>query len=196
MTTFAEPATLAFETRSLYANDIVLRLSGRDASIEARIRQAFAEIDPNLTVIRVVNFDKQIANNVNQPHLIARLTSLFGLTALLLATIGLYGVTAYTVQRRSKEMGIRIALGADRANVVSMVIRNAFLLVAIGLAIGLPLSLAMGRVLGTKLYGISGYNPVVLGGAVALLAAFALAAVIAPARRAASIDPIETLRSD
>jgi predicted permease len=196
MTTFAEPATLAFETRSLYANDIVLRLSGRDASIEARIRQAFAEIDPNLTVIRVVNFDKQIANNVNQPHLIARLTSLFGLTALLLATIGLYGVTAYTVQRRSKEMGIRIALGADRANVVSMVIRNAYLLVAIGLAIGLPLSLAMGRVLGTKLYGISGYNPVVLGGAVALLAAFALAAVIAPARRAASIDPIETLRSD
>jgi ABC-type antimicrobial peptide transport system permease subunit len=93
-------------------------------------------------------------------------------------------------------MGIRIALGADRAQVISMVIRGAYVLVGMGLAIGVPLALAMGRVLGTQLYGISSNNPVVLAGAVLLLAAFALAAVIAPARRASSIDPVETLRSD
>ena len=193
---FDEPETMAFETRSLYANDVVLRISGRDPAIESRIRQAFAEIDPNLTVIRVRTFDSQIAGTVNQPQLIARLTSLFGLTALLLASIGLYGVTVYTVQRRTKEMGIRIALGADRARVVSMVIRGAYVLVAIGLALGVPLALAMGRVLSAQLYGISSNNLAVLAGAVLLLACFAMIAVLVPARRAASIDPIETLRSD
>ena len=196
VTPFEEPETMAFETRSLYANDVVLRISGRDPTIESRIRQAFAEIDPNLTVIRVRTFDAQIAGTVNQPHLIARLTSLFGLTALLLASIGLYGVTAYTVQRRTKEMGIRIALGADRTKVISIVIRGAYALVGIGLAAGVALTLATGRVLSAQLYGISSYNPVVLAGAVLLLACFALTAVILPARRAASIDPIETLRSD
>ena len=195
-TAYDEAGTLAFETRSLYVNDVVLRTYGRDSSLPARIRQTFAEIDPNLPVITIQNFDTQIANNVNQQKLIARLTSLFGLTALLLASIGLYGVTAYTVQRRSKDIGIRLALGADRRNVVALVIRSAYLLVGVGLAIGIPLTLAMGSVLSTKLYGISGYNPVVLAGAVALLAAFALAAVITPARRAAAIDPSETLRSD
>ena len=196
MTPYDDAGTLAFETRSLYANDVVVRTIARDPSLPSRIRHAFVEIDPNLTVISVQAFGTQITNNMNQPQLIARLTSLFGLTALLLATIGLYGVTAYTVQRRSKEIGIRVALGADRRMVAAMVVRNAYLLVGIGLAIGIPLTLAMGRVLQTKLYGISGYNPVVLGGAVVTLAAFALAAVITPARRAASIDPIESLRSD
>ena len=195
-TAFEEPGTLAFETRSLYANDVVLQISGRDSTIESRIRRAFAAIDPNLTVIRVQTFDTQLANNVNQQQLIARLTALFGATALLLASIGLYGVTAYTVQRRSREMGIRLALGADRGRILSMVIRSAYLLIGIGLAIGIPMTLAMGRVLRTKLFGISSYNPVVLAGAVAVLAAFALAAVIAPARRASAIDPIQTLRLD
>jgi putative ABC transport system permease protein len=193
-TAYSEAGIRSFEARSLYANDVVLRVAGRDPSLGEKIRRAFAEIDPNLTVIRILTFDQQVNNSVSQQALIARLTSVFGLTALLLATIGLYGVTAYAVQRRSKEIGIRVALGADRRAVLSMVIRSALLLVGIGLAIGIPLSLMMNRLLDSKLYGVSGHNPVVLGGAVVVLAAFAFAAVIIPARRATSIDPIMTLR--
>jgi ABC-type antimicrobial peptide transport system permease subunit len=196
VTPFEERGIIAFETRSLYVNDIVLRTNARDPMRETHIRQAFAEVDPNLTVMRIQTFDTQLANNVNQQQLIARLASVFGVIALLLASIGLYGVTSYTVQRRSKEIGIRVALGAGRPTVLSLVIRGVCTLVAIGLAIGIPLSLAMGRVLSTKLYGISPHDPVTLAGAVALLAVFALAAVIVPARRAASIDPVITLRLD
>jgi ABC-type antimicrobial peptide transport system permease subunit len=100
------------------------------------------------------------------------------------------------VARRSKEIGIRVALGADRKSVVAMVLRNAYALVAIGLALGVPIALAMGRIMGTRLYGISWYNPAILVGAGIILAACALAATIAPARRAASLDPMQTLRGD
>jgi ABC-type antimicrobial peptide transport system permease subunit len=121
---------------------------------------------------------------------------LFGLTALLLATVGLYGVTSYSVARRSKEIGIRVALGADRTSVVRMVLRNAYLLVVIGLAAGIPIALAMGRLLGSRLYGISWYSPAILGGSAVALSVFAFAATIVPARRAAWVDPVETLRGD
>ena len=87
-----------------------------------------------------------------------RLASLFGLTALLLASVGLYGMTSYSVARKSKEIGIRIALGADRTSVVRMVLRNAYLLVMLGLAVGIPIALGMGRLLGSRLYGISWYT--------------------------------------
>jgi ABC-type antimicrobial peptide transport system permease subunit len=187
---------MAFESRSLFVNDIVLRFAAHAGSMDAPIRRAFAEIDPNLTVIRIQTFETQVESQLNQETLIVRLTSLFGLTALLLASIGLYGVTSYSVARRSKEIGIRVALGADRKSVVAMVLRNAYALVAIGLALGVPIALAMGRIMGTRLYGISWYNPAILAGAGIILAAFALAATIAPARRAASLDPMQTLRGD
>jgi predicted permease len=193
-TTYDEPGTMAFERRSLYANDVVLRTAGYDPLLGEKIRRVFAEIDPNLTVSRILTFDQQVSNNVSQQSLIARLTSLFGLTALLLASIGLYGVTSYTVQRRRKEIGIRVALGADRSAVLSMVVRSAYLLVGIGLTIGVPLYWAMSRLLDSRLFGVTGRNPLVLGGAVVILAVFAFVAVIIPARRAASIDPIKTLR--
>ncbi|HYL77605.1 MAG TPA: ABC transporter permease [Bryobacteraceae bacterium] len=196
VTPYDNAGTMSFEARSLYVNDIVLRFAGRAGSVDEEIRRAFAEIDPNLTVIWIQRFDKQVANQFSQPALIARLTSLFGITALLLASIGLYGVTSYSVARRSKEIGIRVALGADRKQVVAMVLRNAYTLIAIGLALGIPLALAMGRVMGSKLYGISWYSPAILAGAGIILAAFALVATIAPARRAASLDPIQTLRDD
>ncbi len=188
--------TMAFETRSLYVNDIVLRFEAQAGSMDTPIRRAFAEIDPNLTVIRIQTFETQIGSQLSQETLIVRLTSLFGLTALLLASIGLYGVTSYSVARRSKEIGIRVALGADRKSVVAMVLRNAYTLVAIGLALGVPIALALGRIMGIRLYGISWYNPAILAGAGIILAAFALAATIAPARRAASLDPMQTLRGD
>jgi predicted permease len=196
VTLYDNAGTMAFESRSLYVNDVVLRFAAHAASMDAPIRRAFAEIDPNLTVIRIRTFETQVDSQLNQETLIVRLTSLFGLTALLLASIGLYGVTSYSVARRSKEIGIRVALGADRKSVVAMVLRNAYALVAIGLALGVPIALAMGRIMGTRLYGISWYNPAILAGAGIILAAFALAATITPARRAASLDPMQTLRGD
>jgi putative ABC transport system permease protein len=195
-TQYSVPGMMAFESRSLYVNDIVLRVAGRADSLDDAIRRAFAEIDPNLTVIRIQTFDKQLTGQFSQESLIVRLTSLFGLTALLLATVGLYGVTSYSVARKSKEIGIRVALGADRTSVVRMVLRNAYLLVVIGLAIGIPIALGMGRLLGSRLYGISWYSPAILGGSAVALSVFAFAATIVPARSAASVDPVETLRGD
>jgi predicted permease len=195
-TQYSEAGMAAFEARSLYVNDIVLRMAGRADPIDHEIRRALAEVDPNLTVIRIQSFDQQVSGQLSQESLIVRLTSLFGLTALLLASVGLYGVTSYSVARKSKEIGIRVALGADPMLVVKMVLRNAYLLVTIGLAVGIPIALGMGRLLGSRLYGISWYSPVILGASAAALSAFAFAATIVPARRAASVDPVETLRGE
>lgn len=145
---------------------------------------------------RIQTLDSQLANQFGQETLIARLTSLFGLTALLLASIGLYGVTSYSVARRAKEIGIRVALGADRRALVGMVLRNAYMLVGIGLALGIPIAAAMARLMGSRLYGIDWYNPVIFAEAAAVLAVFALIATLAPARRAAATDPVESLRGD
>jgi predicted permease len=196
VTPYDDAGTMAFESRSLYMQDVVLRFTGSAASLEEPIRRVFADIDPNLTVITIRSFEAATAGQFSQETLIVQLTSLFGVTALLLASIGLYGVTSYAVTRRSKEIGIRVALGADRTSVVKMVLRSAYLLVGIGLAFGLPFAAAMGRLLGNRLYGIAWYSPGILAGAALSLAFCALAATVVPARRAASLDPVKTLRSD
>ena len=195
-TKYSEVGTMAFESRSLYVNDIVLRFAGTAGALENEIRRAFAEIDPNLTVIRIQSFGQQVTGQFNQETLIARLTSLFGATALLLASIGLYGVTSYSVARRSKEIGIRVALGADRQSVVAMVLRSGYRLIAIGLALGVPMALGMGRVMSTRLYGVSWYNPAILVVAGIVLAICALVATVSPARRAAALNPVDTLRGN
>jgi ABC-type antimicrobial peptide transport system permease subunit len=128
--------------------------------------------------------------------LIARLTELFGLLALVLACVGLYGVTAYSVARRTSEIGIRMALGADRASVLGLVLRGAMLQLGLGLALGIPVALAGGRLLSSQLYGVKSHDPVILGLAAAVLAACSLAAGFVPARRAASIEPVQALRTE
>ena len=124
----------------------------------------------------------------------ARLTSLFGILALSLAAIGLYGVTAYTVERRTREIGVRVAVGANRANVVVLVLRGAFRQVLIGLVIGLVLAFAAGRLMESQLFEVKGHNLLALAGAGLLLALFAVIAGLVPARRAASINPVSALR--
>lgn len=196
VTPYTDAATMQFETSSLYMQDIVLRFTGRAGSLEGQIRRVLAQIDPNLTVIRIRSFEVATAEQFSQELLIVRLTSLFGLTALLLASIGLYGVTSYAVTRRSKEIGIRVALGADRKSVVKIVLRGAYTLVGIGLGFGIPFAAVMGRVVGNRLYGIVWYSPAILASSAIMLALCAFAATIVPARRAASVDPVETLRRD
>jgi predicted permease len=184
------------ETGMLYASLIELSVTGAPDSYQKAFLGALAEIDPNLSVIHLKNYTEQVAVQFNQQRLIARLTGLFSLLALLLASVGLYGVTAYNVSRRTAEIGIRMALGANRGDVVSMVLRGALLQVAIGLAIGVPIAILCGRYLAHQLYGVARFDPFVLGGATLVLSLCALIAGLVPARRAASIEPTEALRSE
>jgi predicted permease len=196
VTKFADPGSASFESRSLYLQDIVMRFAGDASSLEGPVRRVFADIDPNLAIIRFQSFEAATEKQLSQETLVARLTSVFGVIALLLASIGLYGVTSYAVAQRTKEIGIRVALGADRKSVIKMVLSNAYALVGIGLAIGMPLSLAMGRIVGTRLYGTSWYNPMILLGAAFVLALSAFVPTLIPARRAASVDPVQSLRGE
>jgi len=184
------------DVRSLYAGAIMLQTRGSVQGLEVQARKTLASINPNLTVVDFNTFAQQIGGQFNQERLIARLTLLFGVLALVLASVGLYGVTAYTVERRTSEIGIRMALGADRGSVVAMVLREALFQAGIGLAIGVPVALLCVRFLKTQLYEIGGQDPVVLFGAIAVLVASAFFAGIIPARRAASTDPVKALRTD
>jgi hypothetical protein len=190
------PAEDALEIRTQYPGEFQLRLAPGARVTEAEIRRAFAEIDPGLPVISVQTFAEKVGGTLRQQNVLARLTLLFGLTALVLVSIGTYGVTAYAVQGRTKEIGIRMALGADRAAVLALVAKSAFRLVGVGLAFGLPLTLFVGRLLHSRLYGIGDYDARVLVGAVAALAVSAAAAIVIPATRAALMPPVKALRRE
>lgn len=180
----------------LYAGAIVLETKGPIEGLESQVRRTLSSINPNLTVVDFQTFDAQIAGQFNQERLIARLTLLFGLLALVLASVGLYGVTSYTVARRTSEIGIRMALGADRGSVVRMVLREAMLQACIGLAIGVPVALVCVRFMKAQMYGESGLDISVLAGAALVLAVSACVAGLIPARRAASTDPVKALRTE
>ncbi|HXR78977.1 MAG TPA: ABC transporter permease [Bryobacteraceae bacterium] len=174
---------------------VILTKPGASLSV-ARIRQAMASVDPNLPIISIHTLKDQVASQFTQQRLIARLTSFFGILSLVLASIGLYGVTAYNAACRTNEIGVRMALGADRGHIVNLVLRGAFALIALGLIIGLPLTFAAGKFLGNQLYGMNPYNPMVTFVAVVTLGLSALVASLIPAFRASSISPLEALRAE
>ena len=184
------------ETASMYMNTIELYVAGDPNSFQSRIRQTLASIDPNLTAPEISSFDEQIEYRTSDKTMVSRLSGAFGLVSLLLASIGLYGLTAYQVARRTSEIGIRMALGADRGNILTMVLRGAFLQVLVGLAIGIPIAVLTGKLFARQLYGITSFNPVVLALAIAALGTCALFASIFPARRASAIDPMRALRTE
>jgi predicted permease len=185
---------LSFMVGSHYIGDIELRVAGNPQNMNAAVRGTLAGIDPNLTILDLLTLNEQVTRNFNQDRLIARLTELFGGLALVLACVGLYGVTAYAVAQRIGEIGIRMALGADRPRILGLVLRGALWQLGIGLAVGVPAALAGGRLLANQLYGVKSYDPAVLALAAAVLTACALLAGFVPAQRAASIDPIRALR--
>ncbi len=191
-----DPDYTAGMVRSNYMGDVELRVAGKPENLEAEVRGALADINPNLTVLNMQSFSEQLSLNFNQDALIARLTELFGLLALILACVGLYGVTSYSVARRTSEIGIRMALGADRGSVLRLVLHGTFFQLGLGVAIGVPLALASGRLMASQLYGVKSYDPLILGLAVVVLAACALFAGFVPAQRAASIDPMRALRTE
>jgi ABC-type antimicrobial peptide transport system permease subunit len=180
----------------LYAGAIVVQTDRPMNDMEELTRRTLAAINPNLTVIRFQSFQQQIAARFTEERLISRLTTLFGVLALMLATIGLYGVTAYGVVRRTSEIGIRMALGAERGSVVAMILRGAMLQTAIGLVIGAPVAMLCVRFVKSQLYEITSANATVMVFAIATLALAACIAGVIPARRAASIDPVQALRTE
>ncbi len=184
------------EIQSHFVRSIQLLLRGHALNLEPQLRKALAEIDPNLTIITVQSMNQQVASNFDQQRMVAQLAGTFGLIAILLAAVGLYGLTAYTVACRTGEIGVRIALGADRVNIVRLVLRGAFRLVAIGLLIGIPLAIGAGRLMAAQLYEIRSWDPRVFGFSILALGACSAVASVLPAGRAASTDPLKALRTE
>lgn len=193
-TTITENMFMIAESCSMFPDSITVQFAGEPSALESLARRTLANINPDLTVNRFSALDYQVANNFTEERLVTQLNGLFGLLALALASVGLYGITAYSVARRTNEIGVRMALGANRRDVIRMVLRNALLLVGIGLAIGVPVALLGGRLMSTQLYGVRPYDPLTLALAIAILGAFALLAGFIPARRAASVEPMQALR--
>jgi predicted permease len=181
---------------SHFLSDIVIVTRPGVSLSGAQSRQAMASVDPDLPIISIRELKEQVAGRFSQQRLIARLTSFFGVLSLVLASIGLYGVTAYNAGRRVSEIGVRMALGADRGDIVRLVLRGAFALILFALLIGLPLAFAAARFLGTQLYGMSPNNPIVMLGAVLALGLSTLIASLVPALRASLISPLDALRAE
>ncbi len=196
MTGLTEPNAMQAEARSLYINSVTIHFQRPPQNLDATVRRTLANINPNLTMIDLHSLDYQVAGNFTQERLIARLTTLFGMLALVLASVGLYGITSYQVARRTSEIGLRMALGADRWNVVRMVMRGAFFQAGLGLAIGIPIAILGARYMADQLYQVRSYDPLSLLIAVVVLLASATVAGFIPARRAANIEPMNALRTE
>jgi macrolide transport system ATP-binding/permease protein len=181
---------------ALYAGAIVLETSRSMEDIQAIARKTIARINPNLTVVKFQTLDEQITDRFTWERMISRLMTLFGALALLLAAVGLYGVTSYTVARRTSEIGIRMALGSERSGVIAMIMRDAMIQTVLGLAIGLPVAFFCVRFVKSQLYEITTADASVLTGAIIALVGAACIAAIVPARRAASINPVQALRME
>jgi putative ABC transport system permease protein len=164
--------------------------------IATQARQAVAAVDHRIPIIGIVTLNEEVKNNLTQQRLIARLTSIFGLLALGLACLGLYGVMSYIVERRTSEIGVRLALGSTRSAVLRLVLKETLLLISVGGLIGLALSIAVMHLATSFLFGLSPEDPATIGGALLLLLMVSMAAGFFPAWRAASVDPMQALRTE
>jgi predicted permease len=182
------------ELRSHFIGGIMLVTNMSPGALEPLLTRMLAELDPNLTINSIRTMQQQVDLSFDQERAVASLAGLFGIVALVLAAIGLYGVTAYTVAQRTNEIGIRMALGAGRPKVLQLVLTGAFKRVLIGLVVGLPLAVGAGRLISAQLYGVSSWDPLALSVAAGALAICSFFAAVIPANRAASISPVEALR--
>ena len=193
---YANPMMRRVETASHYVGGLLLVTGMPTGVLEPLVARALAEADPNLAVINIRTLEQQVELIFNQQRAVSSLAGLFGVVALVLAGIGLYGVTAYSVARRTSEIGLRIALGADGRSVVGLVLGSAFRRVAVGLVLGLPLAVGAGYLLSAQLYGVQFWDPVALSVAAGALGLAALVASIVPASRAATLAPMTALRTE
>ncbi|HZD47585.1 MAG TPA: FtsX-like permease family protein, partial [Silvibacterium sp.] len=188
-----------WQTGELYSHflyNIVIWAPGDPPGLKENVRKTLASFDPNFVLYDVDRYPEVVSADFQQENMIATLTSLFGALGLLLAAIGLYGVMAYTVEQRTSEIGLRMALGADRGRVVKMVLRGAFSQVGIGLALGVPLAIGAGKLMSDQLFGVKPWDPVMLALAIVMLGVAAVLATLIPAWRAAGVEPIVALRNE
>jgi ABC-type antimicrobial peptide transport system permease subunit len=178
------------------ALEMVVRSSRPSASLVPEVRATLLAFDPSLPNGEYYELDRLVDNAVGPRRLMTRLIGFFSGLALLLAAIGLYGVIAFGVAQRRQEIGIRMAIGAQRGDILRMILGGGLQLVAIGVALGLAGSLALTRVLQSQLYGVSAYDPLTFTGIATLLAAVATAACLLPAVRATKVDPMVALRTE
>ena len=195
-TQWDDPAYKSGEIWSHYLYNIVIWAPGEPPGMEEKVRKVLASIDPNLVLYGVDSYSKVVSGDFQQENMIATLTTLLGALGLVLAAVGLYGVLAYSVEQRTSEIGLRMALGADRGNVVKMVLRGAFSQVGIGLALGIPAAIGAGKLITDQLFGVKPWDPIMLTIATLLLALAALLAALVPARRAAGVEPMVALRTE
>ena len=193
---FDDPAFVSGEVWSHYLYNIVIWAPGDPPGMEDRVRKALADVDPTLVLYGVDSYAKVVSSDFQQENMIATLTTLFGVLGLVLAALGLYGVMAYMVEQRTGEIGIRMALGADRGSVVKMVLRGAFSQIGIGLGLGIPAAIGAGKLMSDQLFGVKPWDPIMLALAILLLALAALLASVIPARRAAGVEPMVALRTE
>lgn len=175
---------------------VFVRTSGGESPRTEELRKIVREIDPNIPVTRMRRMETQVASSVYVERLIAWLAGAFGVLALVLAAVGLYGVIEYLTTRRTVEIGIRMALGATRQSVLRLVLRDTGVMAAIGLVAGVPCALAAARLVRSQLFGVQANDPWVLGLGIVVLCAVAVAASYGPARRAAGVDPARALRNE
>jgi putative ABC transport system permease protein len=192
---YDDPADASGETWSHYLYNIVIWAPGNPPGMEDHVRKALASIDPNFVLYGVDPYTKVVTADFQQENMIATLTTLFGGLGLMLAAVGLYGVMAYTVEQRTSEIGVRMALGADRGQVIKMVLRGAFSQIGIGLALGIPAAVGAGQLMKNQLFGVKAWDPIMLLLATLMLGFAALLASAIPARRAAGVEPMEALRT-
>jgi len=184
------------ENNDCYANTILIRTSSDPAKIIADLRAAVAGVDPNLPLLQVTTIHDQVSNLVSHDQLISTLSSLFSLLALLLAAIGLYGVMSYNVARRTNEIGIRLALGAQGANVLKMIMGESLVLLAIGAGVGLPLAMMAARLIKQQLFAVDAIDPISFAAALLVVSSMTVIAGLLPARSATKVNPITALRCE
>lgn len=179
---------------AMYAINFEIQTAGRPEQFIEPVRKAIAALDANVPVNRIRTLDELVDSSISRDILVARLSTFFGLLALALACVGLYGVMSYTVSRRTREIGVRMALGAQRTQVLGMVLKEAMKLVVMGIAIGIPLALLSSRVFSSMLFGLSAVDPLSMVLVILLLGTIASLAGFVPARRATKVDPMVALR--
>jgi predicted permease len=193
-TFFVDPEAEEREVLSHYLANVVIWGPKTRTEFETHLKKTLAKAAPNLVVNSIQPYAEIIQARFAQQNMIASLTRLFGAVGLLLAAVGLYGVTAYSVEKRTKEIGVRMALGADRGSVVLMVLREAFWMVGVGLALGIPAAIGAGNLIASQLFGVRPWDPLMLSVAMLLLGVASLIAAAIPARRATRVEPMIALR--
>ena len=196
MTQFADEGANSAQVRSNFAREIQIRTAADPATVAGAVRQALAEIAPNLAVLKTVTLEAQVGGTFNQERVVAQLTAGFSALALIVACVGLYGLMSYTVERRTAEIGVRMALGASGGRVARSFLWESLVQAAVGIAIGVPAALAAARLIAGTLYGLSAWDPITLAVVTVVLIAFAMLAAYLPARRASRVEPLIALRHE